>query len=297
MAKNSCIHSLQHLLERSFWHAIDQASPDIFDGLLTLVQCNGNDCVGDVCNIIENNVCVSMKNVAYRIKSAITHNHFLATRCNRRAGCTNEPSPTVDLADVGGGRVICSHGMMLPVTPSMALFRELAAHALSELCLLLLHDGLEDSLGQEELTIFQHDVSCLMKVAGITETAMDPTRLVAQCLDMFSVGTDLQKIPPSLPKYHDLGLLQDKCHYERWVQKAEQMILMKEKVASNDVAVDLSTTMAPTLAEEYMSGQLALDALSVVFARPNFEELSDHDQVEAFPIGFCCCTTEHHNIY
>jgi hypothetical protein len=103
---------------------------------------------------------------------------------------------------------------------------------------------------------------------------------------MFSVGTDLPKKPPSPPKFHDLGLLRDKCHYEQCVQKAEQMILMKEEVASNDVAVDLSTTMAPTLAEEYMSGQLALDALSVVFARPNFEALLDHDEVEAFLISF-----------
>jgi hypothetical protein len=148
-----------------------------------------------------------MKNVAYKTKSAITHNHFLATQCNCRDGCTNEPSPTVDLVDGECGRVICSHGMMLPVTLSLAFCRGLAAHTLSELCLLLLHDGLEDSLGHEELTIFQHDVSCLMKVAGIAKTAMDPTRSVAQCLGMFSVGTDLPKKPPSPPKSHDLGLL------------------------------------------------------------------------------------------
>jgi hypothetical protein len=64
------------------------------------------------------------------------------------------------------------------------------------------------------------------------------------------------------------------------------MILMKEEVALNDVAVDLSTRMAPMLAEEYMNEQLALDALSVVFATPNFEELLDHDQIESFPIKF-----------
>jgi hypothetical protein len=189
-------------------------------------------------------------------------------QCNCRAGCTNEPSPTVDLADVGGGRrVICSHGMMLPVTLSLALFRGLAAQALSELCLLLLHDGLEDSLGPEEVTIFQHDDSCLMKAAGITKTAMDPRRLVAQCLGMFSVGTDLPKKPPSLPKSHDLGLLQNKCRYEQCVQKVEQMILKKEQVALNDVAVDLSTRMAPALAEEYMSGQPGTGCIACIICQ------------------------------
>jgi hypothetical protein len=177
MAQNSHLHSLQHLLERSIWHAIDRASPDIFDGKLTLGGCNGNDCVRNICIIIENNVHAIMKNVAYKKMPAIIHNHFLATQCNCRAGCTNKLSPTVDLADVGGRRVICSHGMMIPVTLSLALFRGLAAHALSELHLLLLHDGLKDSIGHEELPIFQCGVSCLMKVASITETAMDPKKV------------------------------------------------------------------------------------------------------------------------
>lgn len=287
MAKNACIHSSQRLLERSLRHATDQASPDIFDGQLTLGRCNGNECVGEVCIIIQNNVRASMKNVEYKAKSAITHRHFLATECNCRAGCSNEPSPTVDHADVGGGRVICSHGMTLPVSLSLALYRGLAAHSLSELRLRLLHDGLEDSIGREQLITFRRDVSRLMKAAGITETAMDPTKSVAQCLDMFSVGTDLPKKPPSPPKSHDLGLLRDKCRYERCVQTAEQIVLMKEEVELDDIAVDLSTQMAPTLAEEYMSGQLALDALSVLFGRPDFTALSDHDDVEeSFPIGF-----------
>ncbi len=73
-----------------------------------------------------------MKNVAYKTNSAITHNHFVANQCNCRAGCTNELSPTVDLADVGGRRVICSYGMMLPVPLSLALFRGLATPALPD---------------------------------------------------------------------------------------------------------------------------------------------------------------------
>ena len=128
-----------------------------------------------------------MKNVEYKTKSAISHNHFLATECNCRAGCTNEVSPNIALSDVGQGRIICSHGMTLPVSLSLALYRGLAAHCLSELRLRLLHDDLEDCLSRDALLALREDISRLMKSAGRIETAFDPKRSVAQCLEMFSV--------------------------------------------------------------------------------------------------------------
>jgi hypothetical protein len=39
-----------------------------------------------------------------------------------------------------------------------------------------------------------------MKAAGRAETAMDITKSISQCLDLFSVGTDPPRKPPSLLK-------------------------------------------------------------------------------------------------
>lgn len=72
-------------MERSIRHATDIASPDIFDGQITLGKCskNNSDCrKGELCIIIHSKVRASMKNVEYNKKSAITHNNFLATECN-----------------------------------------------------------------------------------------------------------------------------------------------------------------------------------------------------------------------
>ena len=327
MARNARIHSSQRLIDRSLRHATDIASPDILDGLLSLGRCreSSNDCKGDVCIIIHNKVRASMKNVEYNVKSAITHNHFLATECNCRAGCTNDASPTIAPNDVGQGRIICSHGMTLPVSLSLALYRGLAAHCLSELRLRLLHDDMEDSLSREALVLLRGDISCLMKAAGRIETALDPKRSVAQCLDMFSVGTDLPQKPPPKPNSHDLGLLREKCRYERSARKAERMVkkeddtttttatttttttttttaagaatttttttttIIDEDATANDcIVANLSTSMEPTTDELYLNGQMALDALSIVFGRHDFESLSeriDNDNNE-LPIGF-----------
>lgn len=288
MATNARVHTSQRLIERSLRHATDRASPDIFDGQITLGICNTDDCKGDVCVIISNKVRASMKNVEYKTKAAITHNHFLATECTCRAGCSNEPSPSVDPADIGNGKIICSHGMTLPVSLGLALFRGMAAHILSELRLRLLRDDFEDSFDGPTLSAFRGDISRLMKAAGRTETAMDCTKSILQCLDMFSVGTDLPKKPPSPPKSHDLGLLRDKCRYESVAKKAEQMMKEEELSLDETVPINLSTMMSPTLAEEYLNGQLAVDALSVVFGKSEFQVLTDgNDDVgETLPIGF-----------
>ena len=91
MAQNARIHSSQRLIERSLRHATDIASPDILDGQITLGRYfeSSNVSEGDVCIIIHNKVRASMKNVEYNAKSAISHNHFLATECNCRARCTD----------------------------------------------------------------------------------------------------------------------------------------------------------------------------------------------------------------
>jgi hypothetical protein len=290
MARNARVHTSQRLIDRGLRHATDRASPDILDGQITLGRCHDNECKGEVCIILENNVRASMKNVEYETKSAITCNHFLATECNCRAGCSNKPAPTVDLADVGSGKVICSHGMTLPIALSLALFRGLAAHCLSELRLRILREDSIESIGHSALSILRQDISSLMKAAGRTETAMDTSIPVAKCLEMFSVGTDLPKKAPSSPKAHDLGLLREKCCYNRSSKIAEDIVLLKEEpVKSNNLSIDLSTRMTPTLNEEYLSGQLAVDALSLVFAQSelaSFTDDNDTDDAEVTrPIG------------
>ena len=114
------------------------------------------------------------------------------------------------------GRIICSHGMTLPVSLSLALYRGLAAHVLSELRIRLLREGIESLLDGPTLSILRANVSCLMMAAGkVVESQLDPTRTIVECLEVFAVGTDLPKKAPSPPKPHDLGLLRDKCRYEK----------------------------------------------------------------------------------
>lgn len=88
MAKNARVHTSQRLLERGV--------PDIHLGQITLGQWNGlGGSSVETCIIIENKVRASMKNVEYRAKAAINHQHFLASECNCRAGCSNDISPNV----------------------------------------------------------------------------------------------------------------------------------------------------------------------------------------------------------
>lgn len=274
MARQSRIHTSQRLMERSLRHATDKASPNILHGTITLGVCNHSDCAGDTCCIIlENSVRASMKNIEYKTKSAITQHHFVATECTCRAGCTNEPSPNIEPSDIGTGKIICSHGMTLPVSLSLTLYKGLAAHILSELRFRLLRDDFEVSLDAAVKSIFRNDVSSLMKAAGIFETALDPNRKILECLEVFAVGTDLPKLSPS-PRPHDLGLLREKCRYDRAMKVAEEVILLKKEneVAQQD-GINLTESMEPTISEEYLRSQQAIDALSLVFDRQEFQSL------------------------
>ncbi len=58
---------------------------------------------------------------------------------------------------------------------------------------------------------------------------------------MFSVGTDLPQKPPSKPNSHDLGLLREKCRYERCARKAERMVLMKDGTTTTTTATTPTT--------------------------------------------------------
>ena len=288
MARNARVHTSQRLIERGLRHATDRASPDILDGQITLARCNTSDLKGDVCVIIDNKVRASMKNVEYETKSAITHKHFLASECNCRAGCSNKPSPDVALDDIGNGKIICSHGMTLPISLSLAMFRGLAAHVLSELRLRLMREDLK-LFDKQTLTLLRADVSRLMKAAGhIDREVPDGSMSILQSLEIFSVGTELPKKLPSPPKSHDLGLLREKCCYERCTKMAENTVSMKnEENLVSDVSINLATTMVPTINEVYLSSQIALDALSVLFGSGNLRALIDTDnEAERLPIGF-----------
>jgi hypothetical protein len=151
-----------------------------------------------------------MKNVEYKTKATITPIHFLAAECNCRAGCTNEPSPHISLADVERGRIIYSHGMMLSVSLSLALYRGLATSILEELRLCLQREDFEGVFGNNELRMLQNDITHLINAAGKADTAMDIKRSILQCLEIIAVSTDVSKKPPPDPKSHDLGLLCEK---------------------------------------------------------------------------------------
>ena len=68
------------------------------------------------------------------------------------------------------------------------------------------------------------------------------------------------------------------------------MILLKDEIPNDnepednepelhDIAVNLSETIEPTIDEDYLNGQLEIDALSLLFSRQEFESLIIPDSV------------------
>ena len=139
MSMNARVHSGEHLISRGLRHATDPATLSIYNGSVTLGQYDG-----EICLVIENKVRASMKHDEYQTQSAFTKSHFVATECNCRAGCSNLPSQHIPLEDIGQGRIICSHGMTIPVALSLAMYKGLAAHILAELRLRLKREDIED---------------------------------------------------------------------------------------------------------------------------------------------------------
>ena len=167
--------------------------------------------------------------------------------------------------------------MTLAVSLSLALYRGLAAHTLSEIRIRLLREDFESSLDAQTKSAFREDISRLMKAAGQAVSAVHDQRTMLESLEIFAVGTDLPKKAPSPPKSHYLGLLRHKCSYQRSTKMAEDIVLMKEEstemVSDSNISVNLAATMEPRIAKEYLSGQLAIDALSLVFDRQEFQPL------------------------
>jgi hypothetical protein len=128
MSMNARVHSGERLISRGLQNATDPATPSIYNGSITLGRYEG-----EICLVIENKVRASMKNHEYQTKSAFTQSHFVATECNCQAGCSNLPSHSIALEDIGQGRIICSHGMTIPVVLRLEMYKGLAAHILAEL--------------------------------------------------------------------------------------------------------------------------------------------------------------------
>lgn len=281
MATNARIHTSKRLCERSLRHATDPSTPNIQDGMITIGYFED-----DVCVIIEQRVRASMKNVEYATKAAITQNHFVASVCNCRAGCSNEASPGVAAADVGQGKIICSHGMTLPVSLSLALYKGLATLVLIELRRRLQRENFEDIFGAEEIKLFRKDISCLMNATTTLATAMDTTKSILQCLDVFSVGTDSPKKPPSAPNPHDLGLLRDKCRYAKSTKTAERIVTLKyDESEMADFSFQSEESTDHNMREEYAACQMAVDALSLVFGTDELAALNDNNHNDKVPIG------------
>lgn len=282
MATNARIHTSKRLCERALRHATDCSTPNIQNGLFTIGYFED-----DVCVIIEQRVRASMKNVEYAAKAAITQTHFVAAVCNCRAGCSNEASPGVAAADVGQGKIICSHGMTLPVSLSLALYQGLATSVLIELRRRFQRENFEDIFHAEEIKLLRKDISSLMKATNTLATAMDTTKSILQCLDVFSVGTDSAKKPPSAPNPHDLGLLRDKCRYAKSTKIAEGIVTLKdEEMEIVDLDADFDGAITDgNMCEEYAAGQMAVDALSLVFGTDELATLNNNNHKHKVPVG------------
>ena len=282
MATNARIHTSKCLCERSLRHATDPSTPYIQDGMITMGYFED-----DVCVIIEQRVRASMKNVEYTTKAAITRTHFVAAVCNCRAGCSNEASPGVAAADIGQGKIICSHGMTLPVSLSLALYKGLATLVLIELHCRLQRENFEDIFGAEEIKFFRKDISSLMNASNTLATAMDATKSILQCLDVFSVGTDSPKKPPSEPNPHDLGLLRDKCRYAKSTKTADGIVCFKDEESEMfDFIVQTEDSINHNMSQEYAAGQMAIDALSLVLGNDDLAVLNGNNHKTKVPVGF-----------
>ncbi len=146
------------------------------------------------------------------------------------------------------------------------MFQGLTAHCLSKLCLhLLQEEDLKNLFDDKALLTLWQDLSHLVKAACRMDTAMDVSMPIVKCLEMFLVGTDLPKKPPTPPKQHNIGLLREKCCYNTSVRMTEDMVLPKKEQTGCNVVSNLATVMSPTLHEEYRNLQLSVVALSVVF--------------------------------
>lgn len=219
-----------------------------------------------------------MRNFEYQPKAAITSVHFVAAECNCKAGCFNEPSPSTIPAEIGKGRIICSHGMTLPVSLSLALYNGLAAQILTELRLRLKKENVEDQFHEDKLIALQHDINCLLKAAGITsDPESDRKKSIVQCLDVFAVGTDQPKPPPKAPDPHDLGLLREKCRYMSATKKAEKAMFHDSELEILDLTNGFGNheqSGEPILDVDYSRGQKCIDTLSLVFDLPELLKLS-----------------------
>jgi hypothetical protein len=131
-----------------------------------------------------------MKNKEYLVKGAFTKSHFVATKCNCKAGCSNILSSLIHFFEIGQGRILCSHRFLVPVVLSLVLYKNLASHILSELWLHSTQEDVEDLLSSNQLTMIQQGITFLLRATGRTESAMDKSKSILQTLHMFSVGTD-----------------------------------------------------------------------------------------------------------
>ena len=228
-----------------------------------------------------------MKNVEYTTKAAITRTHFVAAVCNCPAGCSNEASPGVAAADIGQGKIICSHGMTLPVSLSLALYKGLATSILIELRRRLQRENFEDIFGAEEIKLFRKDISSLMNASNTLATAMDTTKSILQCLDVFSVGRDSPKKPLSEPNPHDLGLLCDKCRYAKSTKTAKGIVSFKDEESEMfDFNVQTEDSIDHNMSDKFAAGQMAIDALSLVLGNDNHAVLNDNNHKTKVPVGF-----------
>ena len=133
--------------------------------------------------IIENKVHVSMKyDESYLTRLAFTQSHFVTTECNCQAGCSSLPSHSFAPAEIEQGRIICSHGMTIPVALSLAMYKGLVAHILAELQFRLKQECIEDLFDQDQKISFRQDINKLLKAAGRADTTIDPSRSITLLL-------------------------------------------------------------------------------------------------------------------
>ena len=124
-----------------------------------------------------------------------------------------------------------------------------------------------------------------MNASNTLATAMDTTKSIFQCLDVFSVGTDSPKKPPSEPNPHDLGLLREKCRYASSTKTAKGIVCFKDKdLEMFDFNVQTEDGINHNMIQEYAAGQMAIDALSLVLGNDNLAVLNGNNH--KVPVGF-----------
>ena len=275
-ANDSRVHEGERLCKRAVRHAMDPASPTMFESTVSIGIYKQKSVI-----ILNNKVKASMRSCLYDVSTCFNSKSFVASSCSCKAGCRIK-----SLHVLGNERTICTHGMTHLVSLSLCLFNGLAEHLLVELRARLHSDSdLEAKLNRD-------DIRLLMLATGNKRSSLlldTEGGSIHHCLEDFSVRTDLSK---SCTRFtarasaKEYGLIRNYV-YNNPLRSAAKIIDKSNKKGTNDkkklYEVNISEGSACISVEEYTKVQNCIDGLKF-FLRSSHPDLFSKTKSNT-PIG------------